>query len=315
MKKIFNVLFFIFAIFILSSMYMYYDIFYKSYKTDNKELVVEKKYNFRKIYSMLNINYSLADKVFFKLTQNDKKIKSGKYILKPKITKYEIISMIISSKRDEISLTIPEGFTSNQVLARIEALGLATKEEMLSEMKEYTFYYPHSDNFEGYLYPETYFFNQDSRPKEILDKILETFLQKFPPADYPNKNEFYNNLILASIVERETEKEEDKPIIAGIFKNRLKINMPLQSDATLRYELERRAYKKDLLSSKSKYNSYKHKGLTPTPISNPSYDTIIKTMNHTDTSYLYFFMYNNKTYYSKTHTEHLRQRKESGHLK
>lgn len=315
MKKIFNFLFLTFAIFILFSLYLSYDVFYNQHKLSNKELVVEKGYNFRKIYSMLNIKYTLADKIFFKLTQSDKKIKSGKYNLKSKNTKYEIISMIISSKRDEIALTIPEGFTSKQVLARIEALGLATKEEMYKEMKEYTFYYPHAENFEGYLYPETYFFNQDSRPKEILDKILGTFLQKFPPQDYPNKDEFYNDLILASIVERESEKDEDKPIISGIFRNRLKINMPLQSDATLRYELERIAYKKDLLTSTSKYNTYKHKGLTPTPISNPGYNTIIKTMNYVHTDYFFFFMYNNKTYYSKTHKEHLKQRKESGHLK
>lgn len=315
MRKIFNFIFLVFTLFIVFSLYISYDIFYNTHNFSGKELIVDKGSNFRKVYSSINLEYTIADKIYFKLTNNDKKIKNGKYTLKNKMTKYNLITKIISTNSEQISLTIPEGFTTKQVLERIEALGLAKKEKMLEEMKEYVFYYPHSENFEGYFYPETYFFNQDSSPIEILDKIFGTFLSKFPPSEYPNKKEFYNNLILASIIEKETRHKEDKAIIAGIFKNRLEIGMMLQSDATLKYELERMAYKKDLLTSNSKYNTYKHKGLTPSPICNPSFESIYSAMNPEKNNYYYFFMYNDKTYFSKTHNEHLKQRKESGHLK
>ena len=315
MRRIFNIIFLIFTLFIISALYVAYDIFYNTHNFSVKELIVYKGSNFIKVYNSINLEYTIADKIYFKLTNYDKKIKNGKYTLKNKMTKYDIITKIISPKSEQVSLTIPEGFTTKQVLERIEYLGLAKKEQMIEEMKEYVFYYPHSVNFEGYFYPETYFFNRDSSPAEILDKIFGTFLSKFPPSEYPNKKDFYNNLILASIIEKETRQKEEKAIISGIFKNRLKIGMMLQSDATLKYDLERMVYKKDLLTSNSKYNTYKNKGLTPTPICNPSVESIYSSMNPQKNNYYYFFMYKDKTYFSKTHNEHLKQRKESGHLK
>lgn len=314
MKKILN-LFKLFILFlIIAFIYFAYDMLISQKELKNKNIIVEKGENVRQIYSKIGLKYSITDRIFFKLTNVSKDIKKGYYEFDGKLTKYEIINLLTSPKLNEIALTIPEGFTSEQVLDRIEALGLAKKQDMLNEMKKYDFYYKHSENFEGYLYPETYYFSKGVSPKEILDKILNQFLQEFPPVKY-GKNEIYDKIIMASIIEKEAKKDEDREYVSSVFYNRLKIDMPLQSDATLKYELKRNVYKNDLKLSDSKYNTYKFKGLTPTPICNPGKKSIEAAFNPAETKYLYFFMYEGKTYYSYTHNEHLQKRRESGHLK
>ncbi len=314
MSKILRIIKLIFFILILLISYTIFSIAIQKQNTKNKEIIVKKGAVISKIYKDLDINYGVIDRIFFKLDKGYKNIKLGKYKFDRDLTKYEIIKILKNSKKNGVSLTIPEGFTSEQVLDRIEALGLATKKEMLKELKKYDFYYKHNEVFEGYFFPETYNFSLSETPKEILDRILGYFLKKYPIHLY-DKNEFYDTLILASIIEKEAGKGDDRTKISAVFHNRLKNNMPLQSDATLKYELKRDVYKSDLMTSKSKYNTYKHKGLTPSPISNPGEESIYAALHPAKVDSLYFFMYEGKTYYSKTHKEHLKKRKESGHIK
>ncbi|MBF4805652.1 MAG: endolytic transglycosylase MltG, partial [Pseudoleptotrichia goodfellowii] len=144
---------------------------------------------------------------------------------------------------------------------------------------------------------------------------LNEFLKKFPPEKYPDKKKFYEQLKLASIVEAEVSDMADKPKVAGVFLKRLEIGMKLESDATLKYELGRQALRDELKSNESVYNSYKVKGLPPTPIGNPPVETFKAVEKAEITDDLFFFTYKGKTYYSKTHEEHLKKRKETGQLK
>lgn len=306
---------FIFVMITLSIMLVTYDFTLKKYDIPNAKLVVEKEDTFSNIYKRLGMKYTILDKIFFRITKYSKYLKRGTYNLENKMTKIEFVEYIAHNEPHNIVLIIPEGFTTNKILDRIENLKLATKKEMLSALSRVDFYYPHNNNFEGYFLPSTYEIPENATADEIVKIILDNFINKFPPDKYRDKNAFYNNLILASIVELEVNKEEDKAKVAQVFKNRLKIDMLLQSDATLKYTLNRQAYKKELQESDSKYNTYKHKGLTPTPVSNPGYTTIINSMKNINFPYYYFFMYNNKTYYAKTHEEHLRLRKNSGQIK
>ena len=213
-------------------------------------------------------------------------------------------------------MTIPEGFTSKQVFARMEALELGSKEDIEEVLKEMDFPYPHpNNNFEGYFYPETYIFPENVKTKQVIETILNEFLKKFPPEKYPDKQKFYDNLKLASIVEAEVSDMPDKPKVAGIFIKRLEIGMRLESDATLKYELGRQATRNELKSQNTVYNSYKVKGLPPTPIGNPPIETFRAVLNAEKTDNLFFFTHKGKTYYSKTHEEHLKKRRESGQLK
>ena len=286
----------------------------KNYKDVN--INVKKGTTFVQIYKDLKLRYGIIDRVYLKLNGGNVKLKVGTYKFNGKLSKYEIIRKIKKSETNGVRLTIPEGFTSKQVFARMEALELGSKEDIEKVLKEMDFPYPHpNNNFEGYFYPETYIFPENVKTKQVIETILNEFLKKFPPEKYPDKQKFYDNLKLASIVEAEVSDMADKPKVAGIFIKRLEIGMRLESDATLKYELGRQATRNELKSQNPLYNSYKVKGLPPTPIGNPPIETFRAVLNAEKTDNLFFFTHKGKTYYSKTHEEHLKKRRESGQLK
>lgn len=298
---------FIVIIFLCFSLFVVYDYSIKKYEINN--ISVEKGDNIQKILKKENISYYKYEK-FFITKYKDKNIYTGNYEINKTLTKKELIDEIYNKKPKNIFLTIPEGMTNEKVFKRIEALGLSTQKEIEKVLENYDFYYTHSKNFEGYFYPATYEFTNDVTAKEIVDKILNEFLKQFPVEKYKDKDKFYNNLILSSIVELETQNKDEVENVAGVFKHRLRIDKRLESDATLRYVLEdnKRASYTDLKNNMSLYNTYRHKGLTPTPVCNPSKHTILTTMNAKENENLYFFARDGKIYYSKTHQEHLNKR-------
>ena len=311
--KVFYVIIFLILLMFLSFFYNFF-VAKKNYKDVN--INVKKGTTFVQIYKDLKLRYGIIDRVYLKLNGGNVKLKVGTYKFNGKLSKYEIIRKIKKSETNGVRLTIPEGFTSKQVFARMEALELGSKEDIEKVLKEMDFPYPHpNNNFEGYFYPETYIFPENVKTKQVVETILNEFLKKFPPEKYPDKQKFYDNLKLASIVEAEVSDMADKPKVAGIFIKRLEIGMRLESDATLKYELGRQATRNELKSQNTVYNSYKVKGLPPTPIGNPPIETFRAVLNAEKTDNLFFFTHKGKTYYSKTHEEHLKKRRESGQLK
>ena len=311
--KVFYVIIFLILLMLLSFFYNFF-VAKKNYKDVN--INVKKGTTFVQIYKDLKLQYGIIDRIYLKLNGGNVKLKVGTYKFNGKLSKYEIIRKIKKSETNGVRLTIPEGFTSKQVFARMEALELGSKEDIEKVLKEMDFPYPHpNNNFEGYFYPETYIFPENVKTKQVIETILNEFLKKFPPEKYPDKQKFYDNLKLASIVEAEVSDMPDKPKVAGIFIKRLEIGMRLESDATLKYELGRQATRNELKSQNTVYNSYKVKGLPPTPIGNPPIETFRAVLNAEKTDNLFFFTHKGKTYYSKTHEEHLKKRRESGQLK
>ena len=295
---------------------LFYNFFVAKKEYSNVNINIKKGTTFPQIYKELKLNYGIVDRAYLKLNGGNMKLKVGTYKFNGKFSKYEIIKKIKSSETNGVRLTIPEGFTSKQVFARMEALELGNTEEINKALSEVDFPYPHeNNNFEGYFYPETYIFPENVTTKQVIQTILAEFLKKFPPEKYPDKQKFYDNLKMASIVEAEVPDAADKPKVAGIFLKRLEIDMKLESDATLKYELGRQASRNELKSQNTPYNSYKVKGLPPTPIGNPPIETFKAVLNAEKTDNLFFFTYKGKTYYSKTHEEHLKKRRESGQLK
>ena len=311
--KVFYVIIFLILLMLLSFFYNFF-VAKKNYKDVN--INVKKGTTFVQIYKDLKLRYGIIDRIYLKLNGGNVKLKVGTYKFNGKLSKYEIIRKIKKSETNGVRLTIPEGFTSKQVFARMEALELGSKEDIEKVLQEMDFPYPHpNNNFEGYFYPETYIFPENVKTKQVIETILNEFLKKFPPEKYPDKQKFYDNLKLASIVEAEVSDMADKPKVAGIFIKRLEIGMRLESDATLKYELGRQATRNELKSQNTVYNSYKVKGLPPTPIGNPPIETFRAVLNAEKTDNLFFFTHKGKTYYSKTHEEHLKKRRESGQLK
>lgn len=316
MKNTLRIVYVVIFLILFMCLALFYNFFAAKKEYKNVNINVKKGTTFTQIYEDLKLNYGIIDRIYLKLNGGNIKLKVGTYKFNGKFSKYEIIKKIKNSETNGVKLTIPEGFTSKQLFARMEALELGTTEEINKVLSEVDFPYPHeNNNFEGYFYPETYIFSENVTTKQVIETILAEFLKKFPPEKYPDKQKFYDTLKMASIVEAEVPDAVDKPKVAGIFLKRLEIGMRLESDATLKYELGRQATRNELKQQNTPYNSYKVKGLPPTPIGNPPIETFKAVLNAEKTDNLFFFTHKGKTYYSKTHQEHLQKRRESGQLK
>ena len=154
---------------------------------------------------------------------------------------------------------------------------------------------------------------EDESENEILSHMIEVFNSKYSETlrkkQKEDKKSLYDVIKLASIVEKEAVLDEDRPIIAYVFYNRIDIGMPLQSDATIQYIFKERkkSITYDDLKIKSPYNSYINKGLPPTPIANPGIKSIEAVLYPANTEYLYFVAtIDGGNNYSKTYEEHVK---------
>lgn len=266
-------------------------------------------------------------KVVVKLSDKASQIKSGKYLLNQTYTNSDIVNLLVLGKtyNDGIKITIPEGSTSKEIISMLLDKNLGNKEkyeELINNPKELykDVKFLKENNvisLEGFLYPETYYFNEDLSEKDILKQMLIRFDNAYNDKLKEKQKEIKMSLeeviTLASIVEKEAIKDEDRPLIAGVFYNRLKIDMPLQSDATIQYIFKER--KKIVtyndLKIDSPYNSYKNKGLPPTPIANPGIKSIDATLYPTESKNLYFVAtMDGGNKYSETYEQHLEYVKE-----
>lgn len=302
-------------------------------KNNKKDIVIDipQGSSTSTIAQILYENRLIKNKTLFKtvakVSNNSSKMKAGKYLINQSYSNNDIINLFISGKiyQDGIKITIPEGSTSKEIITMLVNEKLGNKinyESLIIKPQEFydDFKYLKQDDIvslEGFLYPGTYYFTEELSEKEILIEMLSAFDNVYNDKLKKRQKELNMTLQkvvnLASIVEKEAVLDEDRPIIASVFYNRLEIDMPLQSDATIQYIFPQR--KKivtyDDLKIDSPYNSYKNKGLPPTPISNPGIKSIEATLYPDDTEYLYFVAkINGGNNYSVEYEEHLKFVKE-----
>ena len=153
---------------------------------------------------------------------------------------------------------------------------------------------PPNNNLEGYLFPDTYDVPRGATPREIIQMILDNFHARVFVPESAAATQFPGGLpaavILASLVEREAEVDADRPLIAAVYLNRLKIGQRLECDATVQYALPQhktRLFDRDLRVN-SPYNTYRYAGLPPTPIANPGLPSIEAALHPAHVSYLYY---------------------------
>ena len=284
---------------------------YQFVKKDKYNLVLEidKDKPLKESLSVLPVSNNPFFKLYLKFRNDGKDIKAGNYELRGKFNMIELVSMLESGKSKVFKFTIIEGNTVKNVIDKLVADGKGKRENFEKAFKEIDFSYPTPDgNFEGYLYPETYFIPESYDEKSIINIFLKEFLKKFPVESYPDKDEFYQKLIMASILEREAAVESEKPIMASVFYNRIAKNMTLSADSTVNFVFnyeKKRIYYKDL-EVDSPYNTYKNKGLPPGPICNPTVSSVEAAYYPADTEYLFFVTKGGgEHFFSKTYKEHL----------
>ncbi|MBN1928464.1 MAG: endolytic transglycosylase MltG [Chlorobiaceae bacterium] len=225
------------------------------------------------------------------------KIKPGRYIVSGNFSTVSLLWHLHSHPQDEVRLMIPNGVEQTRI-AGIVADGLdidstafmaATRDPRLLRSLGIE-----APSTEGYLFPGTYNFAWASTPDEVVAFLAGRFRAFYSDSlkQAAARAGFDENrlLTLASIVEAETPLDEEKPLIASVYLNRLKIGMRLQADPTVQYAIDgeaRRLSYKDL-ETDSPYNTYRHPGLPPGPICNPGEASIRAVLNPAKTDYLYF---------------------------
>lgn len=253
------------------------------------------------------IKSPLIFKIISVLSSGNKGIISGDYVLNKKENIFEIVKRFADGdyRLSAVKITVPEGFNIYEIaelLSKKDDLRNFNQQEFLRLVK----------GKEGYLYPDTYFFLPNVKAKQIMETMEENFTEKIAPIQKDIKKSgktFKEVLTMASILEKEVPKTEDRKIVAGILWKRMKIGMPLQVDAVFPYITQRKnkTITRDDLKIDSPYNTYLNKGLPPGPISNPSLDAIASAINPTETKYL-FYISDKKgiTHFAKTLEEHNR---------
>ncbi|MCR4278373.1 MAG: endolytic transglycosylase MltG [bacterium] len=255
-------------------------------------------------------------RVYGRINKNATKIKAGEYGLKEG-SRFSSLARILARGpvREELTITIPEGWTIFDIQNRLEELGVdITPSDFYAERfaDEFPFLkdLPKKATLEGFLFPDTYRVWADDLPDGLFRKQLSEFSLRTIElrADIQKDGrDLYEVLTLASIVEKEAKHDEDRPKIASVFQNRLDVGMRLQSDATLNYVTKSGKSRLDAsdLENTSVYNTYQHAGLPPTPIANPGLASFESAVHPAKTSYFFFLTDSDgKAYFGRNLEEH-----------
>jgi UPF0755 protein len=193
------------------------------------------------------------------------------------------------------ALTIPEGANIFDIAQRVEAAQLGTKEAFLAAAERNVALIadldPNAQSVEGYLFPDTYHFQRLATPDQMIAAMVKRF--RLAAESIGLTQNFHDIVTMASLVERETPIGSERPMVASVFSNRIAKGMPLMTDPSVIYAdlLEGRyrgaIYHSDL-DTDSPYNTYKHLGLPPGPVSNPGIASLKAAMAPAQTQYLYF---------------------------
>jgi UPF0755 protein len=302
----------IFFLLLVTISYEIYDLFKFNTKED-KIIVLPPGISTKDIAHILKENGVIANENKFLILSNlagiTRKLHSGTYRFTKGSSLLKILYMLTLGKTYTIKITIPEGYTSNQIAELLQNRNIIkNKDEFIKIVKK--------NNLEGYLFPETYFFAPNLKPEEIIDRMTKEFNNRFLPEFELRCNELKMTkndiVILASIIEKEAKTDTDRKLISAVFHNRLKKKWLLESCATVRYALNK--YKGPLiykdLKVNSVYNTYIHYGLPPGAICNPGLNSIKAALYPSETDAMFFFTKdNNRHKFSKYYSQHLAEQK------
>ena len=247
-----------------------------------------------------------------KIFNYTKNIDSGEYTVQGRISLWQLFKLLQDGRLKDIEIKIIEGL-------RVREIFKILKNSNIENAGNYEFFFENKDflrennlpqeakNLEGFLFPDTYNFSKYSSEKEILEKMITNFYKKIKILENYSDYTFYELLILASIVEKETSVNKEKKLIASVFFNRLEKNIRLQADPTVIYGIKDfdGNLTKKYLNTYTPYNTYKIKRLPPTPISNPGLDALQAVYFPAQTEYFYFVgKGDGSSYFSTTLKEH-----------
>jgi UPF0755 protein len=221
-------------------------------------------------------------------------LKAGEYLFEKPATIVDVHNRLVRGDIYVHTVVIPEGYTMFDVAQAVEAAGLGKREEFMAVALDTSLIHdlaPEAKTLEGYLFPDTYEFTRTQSMHDIAAAMVKHFREV--ASSLGLSADVQDTVIMASIVEKETAAPEERPVVAGVYYNRLAKRMALDADPSVIYgELLTGAYQGSLhhadLVMDSAYNTYKHSGLPPGPIANPGKSALEAAMHPAKTDYLYF---------------------------
>jgi len=251
-----------------------------------------------------------------KFQDAERKIKPGEYDLHTAMRPAEILGTLVSGRVIQYSVTIQEGFTARQIAKVLGATGIVKEADVARLVADPVFIKAlgiDAQTLEGYLFPDTYYFPKRAKTEEVVRAMVSRLRQVFTPElrakSAALKMTEVQILTLASIIEKETGQDAERPLISAVFHNRLRKGMLLQSDPTVIYGIPNfngNLTRKDL-ARPTRFNTYTNTGLPPGPIANPGARSILAALNPAPVNYIYFVSKNDGTHqFSATLGEHNR---------
>lgn len=331
------ILLFTFFLFIVAVIFVttYNSVINKPLKSNEDTILIEVKQGegFYDILNKLDKENKLSSKLLVKINlavdKTHVNLKEGIYEISTDTTLENLIKSLENKEGDKdlVKLTIPEGYSVEDIAKTVEEKGICSKEDFLSAVKEYplpSFIKANSKkryNLEGFLYPDTYLVEKGSDVKDIIKSMLNQFNEVLKQAKEETKVDLNDAdvekiITIASIIEKEARVSGDRTLISSVIYNRLEKDMKLQIDASVIYAL---GYHVDVVLNKhleidSPYNIYKYKGLPVGPISNPGIECIKAALVPEKTNYLYYILQKNDAhYFTDNYNDFIKKKKELGY--
>ena len=302
----------------LISVGSYVGYFYsKTYEGPDANFIVQNGDAFGKVnHRLFNQNLISNKRIFHYLAKSKQlmtKFRAGSYTIPSGSNMAKVLDILVYGQPNLTSITIPEGKNMYEVAKLFAASGITSESEFLEVIQQQDFISElniAASTLEGYLFPETYRFAPHTPARIVAKTMIDLFNRKTGQLDF--NHPFLNKhqvITLASVVEKETGAKIERPAIAGVFTNRLKKRMRLESDPTTIYGIWKRyagnIRKADLLEL-TPYNTYKIPALPQGPISNPSLEAIQAVLNPANHEFLFFVSKNDGTHeFTKNYKEHL----------
>jgi UPF0755 protein len=244
-----------------------------------------------------------------------RRIQAGEYLVSGAMTPKQILEILVSGKTYLYKITIPEGYNLKEIAAVFAGAGLVSESRLMHAAQDPQLCHAwnlEADTAEGYLFPDTYYFPKGVSPEKILTTMIQRFREVFTPEMAQDAQKtglsMHQAVTLASIIEKETGSDSERPIVSSVFHNRLKRRMRLESDPTVIYGIENfdGNITRRHLTTPTPYNTYTRQGLPPGPIASPGAKSLLAAVYPAQSDYLYFVSRQDKTHqFSRTWDEHL----------
>ncbi len=251
-----------------------------------------------------------------KVQDADRKVKPGEYDLHTAMRPAEILNMLVTGKVIKYTVLVQEGFTARQIGKLLDEARIVKEADVARLVSDPLFIKSlgvDGPTLEGYLFPDTYYFPRRAKAEEVVKAMVAGFRQAYTPEMQARAASIGMTerqvMTLASIIEKETGQDEERPLISAVFHNRLKRKVPLQSDPTVIYGITNfngNLTRADLMR-RTPFNTYTSTGLPPGPIASPGSKSIIAALNPAPVDYIFFVSKNDGTHqFSTTLSEHNR---------